>query len=202
MALPFRKMAILSWPRLRLVLTVSRDRPCFYLTAVAKDRLPVFRTEKIKALACAALDEARQSGGFLLLAYVIMPDHLHVITDGARTSADTLRFIKGIASRRIIAHLKEKGYETSLHKLRHERQARHYQYSLWQHHSNVLLLTGEAFLMQKVRYLHHNPVRAGLVEDAAEYRWSSVRLWNRVPQADEPLSVDIESIQWRAGGKA
>ena len=184
------------------MLTVSRDRPCFYLTAVAKDRLPVFRTEKIKALACAALDEARQSGGFLLLAYVIMPDHLHVITDGARTSADTLRFIKGIASRRIIAHLKEKGYETSLHKLRHERQARHYQYSLWQHHSNVLLLTGEAFLMQKVRYLHHNPVRAGLVEDAAEYRWSSVRLWNRVPQADEPLSVDIESIQWRAGGKA
>jgi REP element-mobilizing transposase RayT len=53
---------------------ISRDSPCYFLTSVAKDRLPVFQTEEIKEIACKALDEARKSGKFALYAYVIMPD--------------------------------------------------------------------------------------------------------------------------------
>src|SRR5437016_2363023 len=41
--------------------TISRDSPCYYLTSVAKDRLLVFRTNEIKLVTCAALDEARHS---------------------------------------------------------------------------------------------------------------------------------------------
>jgi REP element-mobilizing transposase RayT len=76
--------------------------------------LPVFRTNEIKEIACKALDEARKSGKFVLYAYVIMPDHLHAITDSARSSADTLRFMNGIISHRVIAYLKERGYASSL----------------------------------------------------------------------------------------
>ncbi|MFL6375093.1 MAG: hypothetical protein ACJ73D_10535, partial [Pyrinomonadaceae bacterium] len=79
---------------------VTRDTPAFYLTSVAKDRMPVFRTENIAAIACRAVDEARMSGKFLILAYVLMLDHLHVITDSSRDSVDVLRFINGIISRR------------------------------------------------------------------------------------------------------
>jgi len=194
---------VCSPERLRLVKTISRDNPCFYLTAVTKDRLPVFRTDALKAVACVAFDEARKSGGFALFAYVIMPDHIHVITDGARQPSDLLRFLKGIASRRIIDHLKERGFDRSLEKLRQERKSRQYQYSLWQHHSNVLLLTSEKTFMQRVHYLHQNPVRAGLVERAEQYRWSSVRCWNRSTAEDEPLLVDLEKIHWRkATGEA
>jgi REP element-mobilizing transposase RayT len=88
--------------------TISRDSPCYLLTSVAKDRLPVFRTDEIKQIACKALHEASNSGKFALYAYVIMPDHLHVITDSARSSADTLRFINGIMSHRVIAYLRRK----------------------------------------------------------------------------------------------
>jgi REP element-mobilizing transposase RayT len=55
---------------------ISRDAPCYYLTTVTKNRLPVFRTDRICEIVCQALDEARRSGGFALYAYVIMPDHL------------------------------------------------------------------------------------------------------------------------------
>ncbi len=41
--------------------TISRDMPALYLTAVAKDRLPVFRTDAIKLITSSALDEARKS---------------------------------------------------------------------------------------------------------------------------------------------
>ena len=51
--------------------------------------------------------------------------------------------------------------------------------------------------MQRVNYIHQNPVRAGLVERAEEYRWSSIRYWNRWPRDDEPLRVDLDKIAWR-----
>jgi hypothetical protein len=51
---------------------ISRDSPALYITVVAKDRLPVFKSDAIKLVTCQALDEARKSGGFLLFAYVLM----------------------------------------------------------------------------------------------------------------------------------
>jgi REP element-mobilizing transposase RayT len=177
---------------------ISRDSPCYYLTSVAKDRLPVFRTDEIKLLTCEALNEARQSGEFALYAYVLMPNHLHVITDSLLPPSKTLQFINGITSRRIINHLKENNYETSLAKLRHEIRPRRYSHSLWDHHPNVRLLLSESMLMERVNYTHQNPVRAKIVDHPQEYRWSSVRCWNRRPFEDEPLLMDIDRIKWRS----
>jgi putative transposase len=178
---------------------ISRDEPAFYITAVAKDRLPIFRTDAIKVITCNALDEARKSARFSIYAYVIMPDHLHVITDSHRKPSETLRYINGIISRRVIDHLKAHGHNASLQKLRHETKERGYRYSLWDHHSNVFSIYSEDTLMQKVNYIHQNPVRAGLVRNAEDYRWSSVRCWKHCPLKDEPLMVDIDRIAWRRG---
>lgn len=93
---------------------ISRDSPCYYLTSVARDRLPVFRIDEIKLVTCAAVDEARRSGSFALYAYVIMPDHIHVVTDSALSPSKTLQYINGITSRRVIDYLKQGGYKTSL----------------------------------------------------------------------------------------
>lgn len=177
--------------------TISRDTPSLYLTTVAKDRLPVFRSDKIKAVACSALGEARESGGFSLYAYVLMPDHLHLVTGSERRPSEVLRFVNGIISRRIIDYLKAGGHHVSLEKLRQEDKARGYRYSLWEHHNNVLHLTSEGVFMQKVNYIHQNPVHAGLVESAEEYLWSSARCWRRRAREDEPLLVDAGRIEWR-----
>ena len=177
---------------------ISRDSPCYLLTSVAKDRLPVFRTDEVKNISAKALDEARVSGKFALYAYVIMPDHLHVITDSSRSSADTLRFVNGIMSHRVIAYLKERAYESSLQKLRQETKQRQYRHSLWDHHPNVRLLMTENMLLERVRYVHENPVRAGWVERAEDYRYSSVRCWNGKLLEDEPIPMDLDRIKWRS----
>jgi len=59
-------------------LTISKDDPCLFITAVANHRLTVFRADAIKTITCGAIDEGRTSCGFLLFVYVIMPDHIHV----------------------------------------------------------------------------------------------------------------------------
>ena len=178
-------------------LTISIDHPRLYITAVAKDRLPVFRTDAIKSVTCAAINEARISCGFLLFAYVLMSDHVHLLTDSPCKPSKVLQFIKGIVSHRVLGYLKENKYETSLRKLQHEHWKRSHRYSLWQHDSDIFRVTSESMFMQKVNYINLNPVRAELVEQAIDYRWSSARFWNKCPSEDEPLHVDIDKIVWR-----
>jgi putative transposase len=175
---------------------MSKDSPVYYLTSVANDRLQVFQTEKLKKLLCGALDEARTSANLLLFAYVIMPDHIHALIGSQRKPSEVLRYVNGIAGRRIIDFLKERGFESSLQKLSHTKATRQHKYSLWDHHPNLKLVTTENGLMENANYIHQNPVRAGLVERAEDYRWSSVRCWQGKPLEDEPLSIDIDQIAW------
>ena len=53
--------------------------------------------------------------------------------------------------------------------------------------------------MQKVNYIHQNPVRAGLTECITDYRWSSARIWQGKPLDNEPLLMDKDLIHWRQG---
>ena len=181
---------------------VSRDSQALYITIVSKDRLPVFQTDTIKNIACRAVDEARNSGGFLLFAYVIMLDHMHLLTNCPNNSADILRYLKGVTGRRVIDYLKEKKYETSLAKLRHQEWKRKHSYSLWQKEKNVFSIYSEAMFMQEVNYIHLNPVRAGLLERAIDYPWSSARIWQHLDAEDEPLRMDVDRIRWRTQGRS
>ena len=151
---------------------ISQDSPVLFITVVTKDRLPVFRTEKLKNLLCLALDEARRSAGFLLFAYVVMLDHLHLLTSRPSTTSEVLRVLKGITARRIIDYLKLHNHSTSLAKLQHQERERNYRHSLWQTEKNVLPIFTEGMFMEKLNYIHQNPVKAELVECASDYRWS------------------------------
>ena len=176
---------------------ISRDNPCYFLTSVTKDRLPVFRTDKVKQILCNALTEACTSHGIMIFAYAIMPDHSHLITDSARSIADVLRLTNGIAAKRVLDYLKENNFESSLEKLREQDKDRNHKYSLWQHHPNAFAIIGEETMMQKVNYVHQNPVADGLVDRAEDYRFSSARLWKGGQLDDEPFLTHHRSIDWR-----
>lgn len=176
---------------------ISHDSPALYVTIVTRNRLPVFQTAQMRELLCQALTEARKSGGFLLFAYVIMFDHIHLLASRKSTTSDLLRVLKGITARRIIDYLKENEYRSSLAKLQHQERDRKYRYSLWQTEKNVLPIFSESMFLEKMNYIHSNPVRAGLVQDAVDYRWSSARIWQRRPLKNEPLFTDGDLIHWR-----
>jgi REP element-mobilizing transposase RayT len=150
----------------------------------------------LKDLVCSALGEARCSAGFLLLAYVVMIDHLHAVIASELKPSKVLQYVNGIISHRVIAFLKAKDDASSLQKLRHANKARQYKYSLWDHHPNLKLLTSEEVVLQKIEYVHQNPVRADLVINGTDYRWSSVRCWSGMMREDEPLLMDIDKIAW------
>ena len=127
-----------------------------------------------------------------------MPDHFHLLIGTSKKPSEALRYVNGITSRRVIDYLKEGGFDRSLEKLRRSEGERQHRYSLWDHHPNLKRVTDEGVFMQKVHYIHQNPVRAGLVERAEDYRWSSIRCWNKCPREDEPLLMDISAIKWKS----
>ena len=174
---------------------ISQDSPALYITLTTKNRLPVFRTDQMKELLCHALNEARKK--FLLFAYVVMIDHLHLLTSRPSTTSEVLRVLKGLTAHRVIEYLKENNHSSSLAKLRHQERDHNYKYSLWQTEKNVLSVFSEGMFMEKVNYIHENPVRAGFVERAIDYRWSSARIWKGCPLKDEPVQLDKDLIHWR-----
>jgi len=105
------------------------------LTIVAKDRLPVFKTDAVKRVTCEALNEPRTSAASLIFAYVIMTEHIHIITSQGKTSAEVLRYVRGITGRRVIDYLND--FKSSLAKLEHHEWKRKHKHSLWQQEKNV-----------------------------------------------------------------
>lgn len=133
----------------------------------------------------------------MIFAYVIMPDHSHVITDGTKEMTDVLRYLNGVSAKRVIDYLKANGHESSLVKLRIQERDNKHKHSVYQHHPNGIRLAGEASLFQKIQYLHLNPVRANLVDHPNEYRFSSARQWHGRQLENEPLCTDHQQISWR-----
>ena len=109
---------------------ITIDSPCFYFTSIAHKRLPIFQTDKLKQILAEAFAEARKSAGLLILAYVIMADHYHMITDGKRAPSDTIRYLNGISAKRILDHLKTNSI-ASLEKLKVSEKEGGYKYSVW-----------------------------------------------------------------------
>ncbi len=175
---------------------ISRTTRAYYFTSVTHHRLPIFRTDKVKQILCSAFNEVREKHAILFLAYVIMPDHVHLLLHSDKEMADALRLINGVAARRVIQYLKENGFDQSLFKLRGEIRERNHKHSVWQHHPDSLEIFGEDTFRQKAEYIHQNPVRAGLTEDPLSYRFSSARQWAGRPEA-EPLLTDHQQINWR-----
>ncbi|MCW5960866.1 MAG: transposase [Pyrinomonadaceae bacterium] len=159
--------------------------------------MPIFRTDNVKQILCDALSEVRSNHGILIFAYVVMPDHIHLLVHSEKEMSDALRLLNCVSARRIIQYLKDNGFEQSLFKLRGETRARNHKHSVSQHHPDSLDIFGEDTFRQKAGYIHMNPVRAGIVGDSLEYRFSSARQWANKAKEDEPLLTDHLQIDWR-----
>jgi putative transposase len=165
-----------------------------YTTIVAFRRVPVFRSKIACSLFIETLAETRESYPFKLIGYVVMPDHAHLLLNPLSSDISNLmRRLKGRSARKILDWLREAHHAASLAKLKLSKPQRHtYTHSVWQKGFSAIDLWSPKFIGQKLNYIHNNPVRAGLCDHPAKWRWSSYHTY--LPH--EPGSVPIEA-DWR-----
>jgi len=123
-----------------------------------------------------------------------MPDHAHLILNPLqRDIRKVMNSMKSASARKIIDWLRDSNHTSSLRKLELDfPQKRGHTHAVWQKGFSSIDLWSPKFIQQKLNYIHLNPVRAGLGEHPAEWKWSSYRAY--LPH--EPGSVPIE-MDWR-----
>ncbi|HTG14212.1 MAG TPA: transposase [Blastocatellia bacterium] len=148
-----------------------------FITANCDKRLAVFKDERYCLLVLEVLEELKERWPFKLIAYVLMPDHFHLIVnsrDGRIT--DLTGAIKGMSARRIIDASPEGAFADGV------------KHQVWQDSFKAFPLWSDWMIWQKTNYIHNNPLKASLVKSAADYRWSSFRAFYF--QSGEPLKLD------------
>jgi len=164
-----------------------------YVTAVTYKRVPVFSSERSCSLLIEALAETRIKDPFKLIGYVIMPDHFHLLANPLDMNVTRLiGRLKGTASR-ILKWLRSENRIRSLDKLALRKPLASGQtHAVWLQDFSAIDVWSHKFIRQKLHYIHLNPVRAGLCDHPAKWRWSSYHAY--LPH--EAASVPIE-IDWR-----
>lgn len=120
------------------------------------------------------LERVRKWYGCYISGYVVMPEHVHLlISEPERGELSTvMQMLKQIISRKLRSASAARFW-----------QVRYYDFPVWSEKKRV----------EKLRYIHRNPVKRGLVSRAEDWQWSSfVHYMTGVEGA-----VEIES-QWTA----
>jgi putative transposase len=133
--------------------------------------------DRTRAWFCEALDAARSKFAYQLWAYVIMPEHIHVLVypgDASEQMSAFLQALKEPVARKAIRHLQNQAPEwLERVTVQEGRRERH---RFWQpgggYDRNI---TSSEALRAMIDYLHANPVRRGLVARAEDWEWSSAR---------------------------
>ena len=140
--------------------------------------VPLFMNPEIVALIYKSLNFVRNERNVLIYGYVIMEHHLHIIVSSPELSK-TIKEFKSFTARAIIGYLEERKASGLLEKLRHAK-LRHKttsEYQVWQEGSHPEEISSTKMLIQKVEYMHANPVRRGYVDEPRHWRYSSARTY-------------------------
>ena len=116
----------------------------------------------------------RKNDSIKVHGFVIMPNHFHAIISSENISR-TMQNIKSFTARKIIDYLKSNNNKTELEKLsKDSANNSKSNYQLWQGGYHPQEIKTEKVLIQKIEYIHSNPVRAGLVKEAQQWTYSSI----------------------------
>lgn len=101
---------------------------------------------------------------------------MHLIAQSDDLPAE-IRKYKSYTARKIIDLLKDEGNTYYLKQLRIKKNVHHHEneYQLWQEGSHPQLIQGHKMMIQKIGYIHNNPVRRGYVDLPVHWRYSSAR---------------------------
>ncbi len=130
-----------------------------YVTFSCYQRLPLLGSGQRRDLVLRALEAARRNYQLLVVGYVVMPEHVHLlVSEPQRANLSTaLKALKQGVSRRVLRRLRRGCRQPGLFgdggELKRFWQARFYDFNVWTAKKRV----------EKLRYMHRNPVKRGLV---------------------------------------
>ncbi len=152
----------------------QQTRQFHFVTFSCYKRQPFLHTPEAKDTVEQFLEQTRKQQGLYIAAYVLMPEHIHLLTSEPikATLATFIQIFK----------------QLSAHKLKSPEQKQ-----FWQVRYYDFNVSSDEKYAEKLRYIHRNPVLRCLVTRPEDYRWSSFTHY----AIGEPGCIEIES-EWTA----
>ena len=145
-----------------------------FITCSCYRRLPFLRSARSRDRFLSILEQTRQRYHFVVVGYVLMPEHIHLLITEPEigTPSTVMQVLKQRTARALLP--KKKRADSRQGRLFGDGilhtpfwQARFYDFNVWTTKKRV----------EKLRYMHRNPVKRGLVSSPEEWRWSSYRFY-------------------------
>lgn len=132
-----------------------------------------------RSLLVSSLDYCIKEKGMILYGYVIMSNHIHFIVQSKEGKlSDLIRDFKKFTSKNILDAVQtepesRREWMLDLFKKATETHIRNKNYQFWQYGNHAEEIYTLHFMWDKLNYIHLNPIRAGIVEKAQYYIYSS-----------------------------
>ena len=165
-----------------------------FITTSCYQRLPLLARPENRDLFLEVLEQVRRRYRFVVVGYVVMPEHVHLLLSEPERGDPSLlmQVVKQGFARRFLCLLRRRGdprqgalWDFAL-EAQHIWQRRFYDFAVW----------SAAKRQEKLHYIHQNPVRRGLVLEPEQWAWSSARDWlqgERGPVlVNEALRAEVE----------
>jgi putative transposase len=146
-----------------------------FITTSCHQRLPLLAEPENRDLFLKVLEQARRRYRFVVVGYVVMPEHIHLLLSEPERGDLSLamQVLKQGFARRLLCQLRRSHdprqralWDFALEQ-QHIWQRRFYDFAVWT----------AAKRQEKLHYIHQNPVRRGLVLEPDQWAWSSARDW-------------------------
>ena len=155
-----------------------------FITASTYRRARLFDSERFRCEFTATLEELRAELDFKVTGYVLMPDHFHLLLWPSGKAHPS----------RIVQSLKERTAKFILKNLQSNRKLSwcqgmlerftlpptvhlHGPYRVWQRRFYDLNVWSEKKRLEKLNYMHGDPVKRRLVDSPEKWPWSSLRFY-------------------------
>ena len=167
-----------------------------YVTGVTYARIPIFRGDEICSLFIEALSETRLKDPFKLIGYVLMPDHFHLLANPIELNiSKVVGKLKGRSASKILKYFRASDESETLGRLKLARPlASGQSHAVWLQDFSSIDIWSHKFIRQKLNYIHLNPIRAGLCDHPAKWRWSSYHAYLPHEAGGVPIEIDW---RWR-----
>jgi putative transposase len=159
-----------------------------FLTCSCFHRQPWLSEPRRRDLFLQILEEVRQRYRFVVVGYVVMPDHIHLLIGEPEqgTPSTVMQVLKQRFARQVLRPGGDSQHQP------HVWQRRFYDFNIWSQRKRV----------EKLRYMHRNPVKDGLVAEPEHCEWSSYRSYafqeeGRVRINQWPAAMRIRTVARR-----
>ena len=146
-----------------------------FITTSCYRRLPLLGSSRNRDLFLRELELVRRRYHFVEVGYVVMPEHVHLLISEPERGDPSLvmKALKQGFARRLLGRLRRvrNFNQLSLWRAPVERGR------IWQPRFYDFVVFSEHKRMEKLRYMHRNPVKRGLVLEPQQWPWSSFRYY-------------------------